>query len=108
MTPIWRKPYFVFGACLLVLLVVFLLVPLALFDGEVIFNNGISEWKVQTKMTLSQVLRIGVGENELQDVKAYYPILQGYVLLVLMFIGFPALLAYRFHILNKTEAAKTK
>jgi energy-converting hydrogenase Eha subunit F len=106
MMPIWRKPYFVFAVSLVVLAVVFLLIPVPLFDGEVIFNNGISEWTVQTKMTLAQVLKIGVNEAELVDVKAYYPILQGYVLLALMLIGFPALVAYRFHILNKTEAKK--
>lgn len=106
MTPIWRKPWFIFFACVLVITLVFYFIPLALFDGEVIFNNGINEWKVPTKLTLKQITGIGISEAELQDVKTYYLVSQGYILLLLMFIGFPTLLAYRFHILNKVEKEK--
>lgn len=108
MSPLWRKPWFIFLLGFTIITLVFYFVPLALFDGEVIFNNEVTEWKVPTKLTLKQITGIGITEEELKDVKTYYLVSQGYLLLFLMLLGFPALLAYRFHILNKTEKKENK
>jgi hypothetical protein len=98
-----KNPWIIFFLISILVFCVFLFIPLALFDGEIIFENKVNEWKVNTKLTLAQVVGFGIREEDLIDVKDFYLVFQGYVLLALMQIAFPALIAYRFHILFKSR-----
>lgn len=95
----WISGLLVFSAITIVLL----FVPLSLFDAEITFNNGISRWTVATKMSYAHLFGIGIDASDLQDVESYQFTPGGYLLAVLLNIGFPILIGYRVHIANLVE-----
>lgn len=96
----YKKPLliFLFGSVILALL--FFLVPINLFDGEVHYNNGLKNWSADLKLALSYFVGIGIKEGDLQDVVGFNLKPSGYALAVIFIIGFPALFAYRSYLKN--------
>ena len=93
-----KKYLLIFFICMLALTAIFFLVPINLFDGEIVFEvNGVSFTR-QSKLSLSFFIGIGTGKNAMQDVKDFYLLPMGYFFAFLMLIVFPALVSYRIYL----------
>lgn len=106
MRHIFRKPSVVFVLLFMSIFLILLFIPIPLLDAEIVFNNGVSEWTVPTKMSFSHFVGIGISEKDLVDVKSYGLTSNGYFLAALFTIAFPLLIAYRVHIANQLEEQK--
>ena len=100
MREMFRKPLVVFIAVVLFLAAVFFLIPINLFDGEIVFNvNGVT-FTEKAKLSLSYFIGIGASEEQTKDVVDFYLLPMGYFFVFLFLIALPALIAYRVHIAN--------
>jgi len=96
-----RKPIVVFFLAVFVLSAIFFLIPINLFDGEMVFE-GIAE-PVQAKLSLSYFIGIGASKEETAGVLDFYLLPMGYFLAFLMLIALPVLIAYRVHVANQQQ-----
>lgn len=86
---------------------VFFLIPINLFDGEIVFEvNGIT-FTEKAKLSLSYFIGIGAGAEETQDVKDFYLLPIGYCIAFLVLVALPAVIAYRFYLQDR-KAKKNK
>lgn len=90
-----KKPLIIFGVGVILMMMIFFLIPVNLFDGEVHFNTGAQQFTKPLKIALSYFIGIGVREGDLKDVESFNLTASGYALAVIFIIGFPALFAYR-------------
>jgi len=99
-TKMTKKPILIFMATSLLLLALFFLFPINLFDGEIIRVEEHREYTVQAPLSLSYFIGIGYDAQDMTDVKSFYLTTKGAVMAVIFTLGIPALLAYRSHIRN--------
>lgn len=98
-----KKLSLIFIICFLVSSAIFFLIPINLFDGEIVFNvNGV-EFKEKAKLSLSYFIGIGASEEDLKGVKQFYLLPMGYFFAFLMLFCLPALITYRFSLKNKQK-----
>ncbi|ASS50242.1 MAG: hypothetical protein A3D31_11795 [Candidatus Fluviicola riflensis] len=103
MKEIIRKPMAVFVLTLILVSTILFTIPINLFDGEVVFSvNGVERTE-PVKMSLSYFIGLGISDEDLQDVKSFHLVGMGYFMVVLMFVAFPALIAYRVWISNQPK-----
>lgn len=95
-----KKPILIFMATSLLLLALFFLFPINLFDGEIVIVEEHREYIVQAPLSLSNFIGIGYNQEDMIDVKTFYLTVKGSVMAIIFTIGIPALLAYRIHIRN--------
>jgi hypothetical protein len=95
-----KNPLLVFISSFAIIALPLFLFPLNLFEGEIVYEQGISMQKIQAPLSLSYFIGIGYEETEMIGVKTFYLLPRGYILVALFLLGFPSLLAYRSH-LNK-------
>jgi Zn-dependent protease len=96
-----KKPILIFMATSLLLLAIFFLFPINLFDGEIVRVEKHREYIVQAPLSLSYFIVIGYDAEDMTDVKTFYLTVKGAVIAVIFTIGIPAVLAYRIHLRNK-------
>lgn len=101
MRQLLKKPLFVFLLSLVIIAFPLFLFPINLFEGEIIYHEGIAENTVPAPLSLSYFIGLGYDEQDMVGVKDFYLKANGYILAILIVIGFPALLAYRTYVRNK-------
>ena len=98
-----KNPIFVFAFGVILTSAIFFLFPINLFDGEIVYEEGLRTWKEKAHIRLSYFIGIG-AEKELIDqlgVKDFYLLPRGYILACILILGFPGIWAYRKYIRKK-------
>ena len=113
MTQFFRKPVYVFFALSILLLAVFCLLPINIFDGEVVKTKGLVSFTQSRPLSLYFVLGLEYSQNELKNnlfegyfIKDYYLLPKGIAMAFIFTIGIPALVAYRIFLGNKQKSEK--
>lgn len=100
----------IFAICSLVVAAIFFLIPINLFDGEVILENtnGTAFPPIKAKLSLSYFIGVGVSSDDLKGVKDFYLLPMGYFFAFLLIFGLPALISYRINLNNKNKEQSKK
>jgi Zn-dependent protease len=106
MREIIRKPIVAYLIALLFLSAIFFLIPINLFDGEIVFRYNGVEFTERAKLSLSYFIGIGASAEETKDVVSFHLIGQGYLMVFLILGALPGLIAYRVHVANQLEQKK--
>jgi hypothetical protein len=96
-----RKTYLTlitFLVCFLIITLPLILFPINLFDGEIIYKNGVIE---QAPLSLSYFFGIGYEVSDMTSVASFHLVPKGYFLAIIFTIGLPALIAYRIYLTIK-------
>ena len=97
------KPVVVFIVTFLAIALPLFSLPINLFPGEAIQQVGAVEHPIKIPLSLSYFIGIGYESQDLEGIKDFYLLPQGYALAFCFLIGFPAILAFRIHISNRNE-----
>jgi hypothetical protein len=93
-----KKPLFIFFLSVVLIALPLFLLPLNLFNGEIVYQRELVEQKVAAPLSLSYFIGIGYEQEDMVGVKEFYLVKDGIILAVLFLIGIPAIIAYRFHL----------
>lgn len=91
-----KKPYLIFLIGFSVLALVFFTLPINIFDGVIIYENGLQELKIERPLSLSYFIGLGYDSKDLAGVKTFYLTTKGLIMALIFIVGIPALIAYRF------------
>ena len=95
-----KKPIAIFLATVLILGLVFFLFPINLFDGKIVYQEGLKEYTIDAPLSLSYFIGLGYDEADMLGVKSFYLTTKGIAMALIFTLGFPALLAFRVHLRN--------
>ena len=93
-----KKPLVIFFLSIVLIALPLFLLPLNLFNGEIVYQHELVEQKVAAPLSLSYFIGIGYEQQDMVGVKEFYLVKDGIILAVLFLIGIPAIIAYRFHL----------
>lgn len=100
---ILRKPISIFFILVILLLLIFLLLPINIFDGEIIYQQGLVTMKEQRPLSLHFVAGLEYSPSDLKGIKEYHLLPKGYLMAALFILGLPALVAYRIKLGKKNQ-----
>lgn len=103
MKPELRKPLIVFFGVTLLLLGIFFLLPINLFDGVIIEQRGLQEIAHERPLSLSYFIGIGYDPDDMEYIKDFYLTGKGLMMAFIFIVGIPGLLAYRFYLKGKSN-----
>ena len=95
-----KKPIAIFLATVVILGLMFFLFPINLFDGKIVYQEGLKEYTLDAPLSLSYFIGLGYDEADMAGVKSFYLTTKGIIMAVIFTLGFPALLAFRVHLRN--------
>ena len=90
-----KKPVAVFFLSFAVIACALVFFRIRMFDAEVVLNYGGVRHTEPVKTSLKEIFRIGVTNEELQNVESFHLNATGYALAFLVIIGLPVLIAFR-------------
>lgn len=93
-----QRVWIIFFGGSLLLSAIFFLFPINLFDGVIIQQNGMQTMKIDAPLSLSYFIGLGYEADDMIGVKDFYLTGKGIFMAILFIFGFPALLAYRYHL----------
>lgn len=93
-----KRSIIVFLLSFVVLLLIFFLLPINIFDGEIVYKQGLVSFKEQRPLSLHFVSGLEYAENELKGIKDYYLLPKGYITAFLFIFCLPALVSYRIYL----------
>ena len=95
-----QNPWFVFALGVIISSCIFLLFPINLFEGEIVFQIGMKTWKEKANISLSYFIGIGAGKEQLETLGVidFYLLTKGYILALIVILGLPGLWAYRVYL----------
>lgn len=94
------RPIAIFIVTVLILGLVFFLFPINLFDGKIVYQEGLKEFTVDAPLSLSYFIGLGYDEADMGNVQSFYLTWKGMMMACIFLLGFPALLAFRVHLRN--------
>ena len=98
MRHLFRKPLFVFVVLSVVIATPLFLLPINVFQGEIVYHSGISTIVEPRPLSLHFVSGLEYYGEEIKGVQDYYLTARGWMLALIFIIGIPALFAYRVHL----------
>jgi len=101
-----RNPVAVFFIAMVVIAAILFLIPINLFDGEVMYKDSLGTYSKPLKLSLSYFIGIGVSPQDLKDVVGFRLVGMGYLLAFLLIVALPLLIGYRVNVANKLESRK--
>ncbi len=103
-----KKYLLIFTICSLAVAAILFLIPINLFDGEVVLENtnGIALPPAKVKLSLSYFIGLGMNADDLKGVKDFYLLPMGYFFAFLIIIGLPGLITYRIYLNNQNKEQK--
>lgn len=99
------KPFLIFIILFLIISIPLWIFPINLFPGEVVLDNDLKVID-EVPLSLSYFIGLGYQESDMVGIKDFYLKPTGYMLAIIITIGFPALIAYRFYNLKKLNDSK--
>jgi hypothetical protein len=97
------KPIVVFIVTFLTIALPLFLLPINLFPGEAIQHIGTIEHPIKLPLSLSYFIGVGYDPADLEGIKDFYLLPQGYALAFCLLIGLPTVLAFRVHLARKNR-----
>lgn len=94
----YKKPLAYFIALTLLFALIFFLLPINLFDGVIVLQDGLQEISVERQISLSYFIGIGYDVSEMDGVVDFYLTKQGFMMAFIFILGFPGLFAYRMYL----------
>ena len=98
MKKVFQKPLIVFLALSLIVAAILFLVPIRIFDGEIIWESGLQKMVIQEKFCLSDFVGVGYNEGNMTHVKDFYLTTKGIIVACILIFGVPGLFAYRMYL----------
>lgn len=98
MRRLFRKPLFVFILLSVAIAAPLLLLPINVFQGEIVYHSGISTLVEPRPLSLYFVSGLEYYGEELKGVQNYYLTARGWMLAFIFIIGIPAMVAYRVYL----------
>jgi hypothetical protein len=102
------KPLNVFLILFIFLTLFFFLIPINLFDGEIVFENGLQKIIQKRPLSLAFVTGMEYDRSQLKGIKDFYLLPQGYVMVFIFIFCIPAIAAYRVHLGKPKNENKTE
>ena len=93
-----KRSILLFLILVIVIALPLFLLPLNLFSGEIVFNEGLAQTTIKAPLSLSYFIGMGYDEADMMGIKDFYLLPQGYILAVLFIVGIPALISYRIYL----------
>ena len=95
----FRNPLVIFIGSVIFLGLLFFLFPINVFDGVIVYKQGLQVVEVETPLSLSYFIGLNLDPAQMEGVvDDFYLTTKGIVMAFLFIIGFPAILAYRFYL----------
>ena len=94
----FTKPLVIFISFSLLLALIFSLLPINVFDGIIVYKQGLQTVEVETPLSLSYFVGLNLYPENMEGVEDYYLTTKGIVMAFLFIIGFPAIVGYRFYL----------
>lgn len=94
-------PFKIFIICFLVIALILFCLPINLFDGIIIIENGLQKEEISAPLSLSYFVGLGYDPIDLAHVKSFYLTGSGILLALCMLIGLPFVVAYRIYLKRK-------
>ena len=94
---------FVIGS--LVIAMILFLLPINLFDGVVIYKDGIQVFETERPISLSYFIGLGFDKEDI-DIVEYLSFRlkpKGWIMVFIFIFGIPGLIAYRVHLGRKNR-----
>jgi hypothetical protein len=101
MKTFFSRPLYVFLTVFVLIALPLTTLPINLFDGEIVQQQGKTDVTIQAPLSLSYFLGFGYTEEDLMGIKDFYLLPKGYAVAVIVLFGIPGLVAYRVN-LSKT------
>lgn len=93
-----KKPLVLFGVLAFILMCIFFLFPINVFDGVIVYEDHQSDFLLETPLSLSYFVGLGYDPKDMIGVKDFYLTTKGIVMAFVFILGFPGLLAYRMYL----------
>ena len=106
MKRFFSKPLNTFLTLFILLFLTFLLLPINIFDGEIIYKQGLVTMTEKRPLSLYFVSGLEYSKNELKGIKEFHLLPKGYLMAILFIFGIPALTVYRLNLGYKNKAEK--
>ncbi len=90
-----KRPILIFLSMFLVLLCIFFLFPINLFDGVIIYEEPHRSYEIDTRLSLSYFIGMGYDPADMTYVKSFYLTTKGWLIAFAFIVGIPLLVAYR-------------
>lgn len=84
-----------FIVCFLIITLPLILFPVNLFDGEILYKNGLIE---PAPLSLSYFFGMGYNPADMEPVASFHLVAKGYFLAFIFTLGIPALITYRVYL----------
>ncbi|MFK7783975.1 MAG: hypothetical protein AB8B56_02605 [Crocinitomicaceae bacterium] len=101
MTSTKTRALAIFVITAVVLAIVFFVFPIRIFDGEIHVVNQLQDYTIDTQMSLSYFIGIGLDEADMKGVESFRLTGKGWAMVAIFILGIPALLAYRIYLKYK-------
>ena len=95
MKRFFSKPINTFLTLFILLFLTFLLLPINIFDGEIIYQKGLVTMTEKRPLSLYFISGLEYSKSELKGIKEFHLLPKGYLMAFLFILGIPALTAYR-------------
>ena len=95
MKSVLQKPIYAFLISMLLIALPLFLFPVNLFQGEIVYQEGLVESVVDAPLSLSYFVGLGYNPEDMIGIKSFHLKPGGYVLAALLILGIPGLIAYR-------------
>ena len=94
-----RKTYLTlltFLVCFLIITIPLIVFPVNLFDGEIVYLNGLVE---PAPLSLSYFFGLGYEQADMESVASFHLVTKGYFMAFILTLGLPSLIAYRIYLM---------
>ena len=95
MTSTKTRSLAIFVVSTIVLLVIFFIFPINIFDGQIDYVEPQREYTVNAQLSLSYFIGLGYEEADMEFVESFRLTVKGWLMAVIFIFGLPGLLAYR-------------
>ncbi len=92
------KPGYIFLLAFGCIAFLLFLLPINLFDGEIIFKNGLQTFTEKAPLSLSYFIGMGYDEADMENIVSFHLLPTGYLMAGVFLFGIPGLIAYRVHL----------
>jgi hypothetical protein len=96
-----NKALLVFIVGSLIIALVLFLFPINLFDGVVVYQDGVQGFELEQPLSLSYFIGIGYDQADMDIVEYFYLKPKGWIMALIFIFGIPGIIAYRIHLTTK-------
>jgi hypothetical protein len=97
------QPLNVFLTAFFLIALPLITLPINLFDGEIVQQQGTTDITIQAPLSLSYFVGLGYSKEDMLGIKDFYLLPKGYAVAFIVLIGIPGLIAYRVNLSKKKE-----